>query len=98
MLPTGNDCTNALQVRQELQADCFAGVWGHAANQRQLPEIGYVEKALAAASAVGEDRTRPHASPDTFTHGTSAQRMKWFKIGFDSGKLDACNTFKLDKI
>jgi uncharacterized protein len=98
MLTNGKDWNNALQVRQELQADCFAGVWGHSANERNLLEIGDLEKALAAASAVGSDKTRPHASPETFTHGTSAQRMKWFKIGFESGKLDACDTFKLDKL
>jgi hypothetical protein len=89
---------NALSVRQELQADCFAGMWGHAANsERQLLDPGDLEEALQAATAIGDDRLQREAGgqvvPDSFTHGTSAQRVKWFKAGFESGDLDVCNTF-----
>jgi uncharacterized protein len=97
-LTNGKDWNNALGVRQELQADCFAGVWGHSANERKLLEIGDVEKALTAASAVGDDKLRPDLKPESFTHGTAEQRMRWFKVGFDSGKLDACNTFDASKL
>jgi predicted metalloprotease len=89
---------NALSVRQELQADCFAGVWGHAANtERQLLEPGDLEEALTAASAIGDDRLQREAGrsvvPDSFTHGTSAQRVEWFRRGFESGDIAACDTF-----
>jgi uncharacterized protein len=89
---------NALSVRQELQADCFAGVWGHAANsQRQLLDPGDLEEALQAATAIGDDRLQREAGgqvvPDSFTHGTSAQRVKWFRAGFESGDIGACDTF-----
>lgn len=89
---------NALSVRQELQADCFAGVWGHIANsQRQLLDPGDLEEALQAATAIGDDRLQREAGgqvvPDSFTHGTSAQRVKWFKAGFESGDINACDTF-----
>lgn len=89
---------NAMSVLQELQADCFAGVWGHAANkERQLLDPGDLEEALQAATAIGDDRLQSEAGrqivPDSFTHGTSAQRVKWFKAGFESGNVDACNTF-----
>jgi predicted metalloprotease len=89
---------NALSVRQELQADCFAGVWGHVANsQRQLLDPGDLEEALQAATAIGDDRLQREAGgqvvPDSFTHGTSAQRVKWFRAGFESGNIDACDTF-----
>jgi uncharacterized protein len=89
---------NALSVRQELQADCFAGVWGHVANsQRQLLDPGDLEEALQAATAIGDDRLQRQAGgqvvPDSFTHGTSAQRVKWFKAGFESGDINACDTF-----
>jgi uncharacterized protein len=89
---------NALSVRQELQADCFAGVWGHMANsQRQLLDPGDLEEALQAATAIGDDRLQREAGgqvvPDSFTHGTSAQRVKWFKAGFASGDINACDTF-----
>ena len=89
---------NALSVQQELQADCFAGLWGHAANsERQLLDPGDLEEALQAASAIGDDRLQREAGgravPDSFTHGISAQRMKWFRAGFESGDFDACDTF-----
>ncbi|MEQ5834859.1 neutral zinc metallopeptidase [Marinobacter sp. NFXS9] len=89
---------NALSVRQELQADCFAGVWGHAAHtERQMLEAGDLDEALNAASAIGDDRLQRQAGgsvvPDSFTHGTSEQRVRWFRRGFDSGEIRACNTF-----
>lgn len=86
---------NALSVRQELQADCFAGIWAHNANEsRQILESGDVEEGLNAASAIGDDRlSQGRASPESFAHGTSAQRVRWFKRGLDSGSLDQCDTF-----
>ncbi|HSK40140.1 MAG TPA: neutral zinc metallopeptidase [Arenibaculum sp.] len=88
---------NALSVRQELQADCFAGVWGHHAGQRGLLEAGDVEEALNAASAIGDDRLqmqgRGYVAPDTFTHGTSTQRARWFREGLASGDPETCDTF-----
>jgi predicted metalloprotease len=94
---------NALSVRQELQADCFAGLWGHAANsQRQLLDPGDLEEALRAATAIGDDRLQRQAGrqvvPDSFTHGTSAQRVKWFRVGFESGDFDSCDTFSANVI
>ncbi len=90
---------NALSVRMELQADCLAGVWGyHADRVRNVLEAGDIEEALTAASAIGDDRiqerSRGYAVPDTFTHGTSAQRVRWFKRGIESGDLRQCNTFE----
>jgi len=92
---------NALSVRQELQADCFAGVWGHAAStERQLLDPGDLEEALTAASAIGDDRLMRDAGrgvvPDSFTHGSSAQRVRWFKRGFASGDIKSCDTFATD--
>src|SRR5207302_3607968 len=88
---------NALSVKMELQADCLAGVWAHSTLQRNLLEQGDVQSALGAASAVGDDRLQKmstgHVAPDSFTHGSSAQRMQWFQNGFDSGSIAACNTF-----
>ncbi|MBI5063300.1 MAG: zinc metallopeptidase [Desulfatitalea sp.] len=89
---------NALLVRQELQADCFAGLWAyHADRTRQIIEDGDIEEALNAANAIGDDRlqmqSRGYVVPDSFTHGSSAQRVKWFKRGFSSGSYGACNTF-----
>ena len=90
---------NALSVRMELQADCFAGVWGHTTADRQILEPGDLDEGLRAAASVGDDRLQRmstgHVSPDGFTHGTSAQRVKWFKRGFESGRLDACDTFSV---
>lgn len=90
---------NALQVRMELQADCYSGLWAHHANKaRQVLEPGDVEEALAAAAGVGDDRIQKQARgvvvPDSFTHGSSAQRMEWFKRGFQSGDAEQCDTFK----
>tara|TARA_R110002095_G_scaffold101672_2_gene89327 strand:+ start:1714 stop:2625 length:912 start_codon:yes stop_codon:yes gene_type:complete len=89
---------NKLSVLQELQADCLAGVWAnHANNTRQLLEVGDVEEGLVAASAIGDDtlqkQSQGYVSPDSFTHGSAAQRVKWFKIGFESGNMDTCDTF-----
>ncbi|HZF09774.1 MAG TPA: neutral zinc metallopeptidase [Thermoanaerobaculia bacterium] len=88
---------NALSVRLELQADCLAGVWGHSTAQRNLLEQGDVESGLRAAAAVGDDRLQRMASgtvhPESWTHGSSAQRVSWFKIGFESGDINRCNTF-----
>jgi predicted metalloprotease len=88
---------NPLSVKLELQADCFAGVWAHSTQQRGLLEKGDVESALGAASAVGDDRLQKmatgHVSPESFTHGTSQQRMHWFNTGLDNGTVAACNTF-----
>jgi len=90
---------NALSVRLELQADCFAGVWAHDAHQaRQVIEQGDVEEALNAASQIGDDtmqrKTQGHVVPESFTHGTSAQRVKWFKVGLQTGSVGQCNTFE----
>jgi predicted metalloprotease len=88
---------NPLSVKLELQADCFAGVWAHSTQQRGLLEKGDAESALGAAAAVGDDRLQKmstgHVSPETFTHGTSQQRMHWFQTGLDNGTVAACNTF-----
>lgn len=89
---------NKLSVRQELQADCLAGVWAfHAHQSRQMLEEGDVEEGLAAASAIGDDRLQKqgqgYVSPDSFTHGSSEQRVKWFKIGLARGEVNACDTF-----
>ena len=89
---------NELSVALELQADCFAGVWGASAAERGLLEQGDLEEGLTAAAAVGDDRlqreTTGRVTPDTFTHGTSAQRMQWFRTGFDNGSASACETFQ----
>lgn len=88
---------NELSVRMELQADCFAGVWAHSTAQRNLLEAGDVEEALQAAAAVGDDHiqkmTRGRVSPESFTHGSSQQRMDWFQRGMRSGDPAGCNTF-----
>jgi predicted metalloprotease len=89
---------NPLSVKLELQADCFAGIWAHTTQQRGLLEKGDVESALGAASAVGDDRLQKmstgHVSPESFTHGTSEQRMHWFNAGLSSGTITSCNTFQ----
>jgi uncharacterized protein len=89
---------NALSVRVELQADCFAGIWAHSMAQKQgVLEDGDIEEALNAASAVGDDRLQKQATgrvtPDSFTHGSSAQRVQWFRRGLDSGSPNSCDTF-----
>ena len=90
---SGND----LSVRMELQADCFAGVWGHSTQQRNILESGDVEEGLAAAAAIGDDRiqrqSRGYVNPDSFTHGSSQQRVQWFRRGLESGDINACDTF-----
>jgi hypothetical protein len=87
--------SNALSVLVELQADCFAGIWGHYAKQRKLLDPGDVEAGLAAAAAIGDDRlSRGRLSPDSFTHGSSTQRVRWFRTGLDSGAVNQCNTFE----
>jgi len=89
---------NPLSVRMELQADCLAGVWAHSTQERGLLESGDVESALGAAAAVGDDRLQKmatgHVSPESFTHGTSQQRMNWFNRGLNQGSIAACNTFE----
>ena len=88
---------NALSVRLELQADCLAGVWGHSAAQRGIIDAKDIDSGISAASAVGDDRlqkqTRGYVVPESFTHGSSAQRVKWFRTGLESGDLRQCNTF-----
>ena len=89
---------NELSVRLELQADCYAGVWGHSAQSRNKLDPGDVDEALGAASAVGDDRiqqqTTGHVNVDAFTHGSAAQRAEWFKRGMESGDPRSCNTFQ----
>ena len=89
---------NQLSVALELQADCFAGVWGHSTQERNLLDPGDVDSGLKAAAAVGDDRiqrmSRGTVNPETFTHGSSAQRMQWFQRGFQDGSIAACNTFQ----
>jgi len=97
---TGADSAS---VRLELQADCFAGVWARNADRaRHILEAGDIEEAMQAAAAVGDDRlqreAQGYAVPDSFTHGTSEQRVRWFKRGFDGGGVDACDTFGADRI
>lgn len=89
---------NALQVRMELQADCYAGLWSHDADRtRGLLEPGDIEEGLRAASAIGDDTLQRNAgrrvTPESFTHGTSEQRMRWFRRGYDSGNVEACDAF-----
>jgi predicted metalloprotease len=88
---------NAMSVRMELQADCYAGVWGHYAAQRGLLEPGDAEEGLRAAAAIGDDRiqrqTQGRVVPESFTHGSSEDRMRWLQRGLDSGRMDACDTF-----
>lgn len=90
---------NELSVRQELQADCFAGVWGHNANNQQLLDEGDLQEALTAAAAIGDDRLQHRSGqdvvPDSFTHGSSEQRMTWFKRGFNSGDVSQCDSFSV---
>ncbi|WP_165855646.1 neutral zinc metallopeptidase [Marinobacter sp. JSM 1782161] len=88
---------NALSVRQELQADCFAGLWAHAASEGQILDAGDLEEALKAAAAIGDDRLQRQAGgavvPDSFTHGSSEQRVSWFRRGYESGDIRQCDTF-----
>jgi len=93
----GKTEANKLSVKLELQADCFAGIWAKDAQRQDLLEEGDIEEAINAAEAVGDDtlqkRSQGYAVPDSFTHGSSAQRMYWFKRGFESGDINRCNTF-----
>ena len=94
---------NAMSVRMELQADCLAGVWGKRTDtMKKVLEPGDLEAALNAASAIGDDRLQQQAQgriiPESFTHGSSAQRVRWFKMGFESGDMNQCNTFKAAKL
>ena len=90
---------NKLSVRMELQADCLAGIWAHHANRtRHILEGGDVEAAMTAATAIGDDRlqqqARGYVTPESFTHGSSQQRVRWFRRGLDSGQINQCNTFQ----
>ncbi|GFE81350.1 membrane protein [Steroidobacter agaridevorans] len=94
---------NALSVRQELQADCFAGIWAHNADRsRQLLEQGDIEEGLNAAAAIGDDRlqkqARGYIAPESFTHGSSEQRVRWFKRGYETGSVQACDTFGTNQL
>jgi predicted metalloprotease len=92
-----SDLANALSVKLELQADCYAGVWGHSAQQRNILEKGDVEEGLSAAAAVGDDRIQQQSGQtvnvDAFTHGSAQERTTWFKRGFESGDMRMCDTF-----
>jgi predicted metalloprotease len=100
----GEARSNALSVRLELQADCFAGVWANRSQQEQgwRLEPGDIESALNAAAQIGDDtlqrRARGTVVPESFTHGTSAERVNWFKRGFNSGQIDACDTFSAEPL
>jgi predicted metalloprotease len=94
---------NRLSVMQELQADCFAGLWAHHAQKtRQILEEGDIDEALNAASSIGDDRlqqqSRGYVTPDSFTHGSSKQRVRWFRQGFKTGNISQCNTFKAENL
>jgi predicted metalloprotease len=86
---------NGLSVKLELQADCFAGVWGHHASKKQLLDSGDVDEGLSAAAAIGDDRlTGGRVSPESFTHGTSQQRAQWLRQGLQTGDINSCDTFR----
>lgn len=94
---------NLLSVRQELQADCFAGIWGHEANvKRQMLDSGDLQEAIVAASAIGDDRLQKRGQgyvvPESFTHGSSEQRVRWFQKGFQTGDVKACDTFSVTQL
>jgi predicted metalloprotease len=89
-------------VRLELQADCFAGIWAHSTEERSLLEAGDIDSALGAAAAVGDDRLQRQAtgtvSPESWTHGSSEERTRWFKRGYDSGQISQCDTFAASQL
>lgn len=93
---------NALSVRVELQADCYAGIWGHYAEKKGILERGDLEEALNAATQIGDDaiqkRTQGYVVPESFNHGSSADRKRWFKIGFDTGDAESCDTFSSTRL
>jgi len=94
---------NALSVRVELQADCLAGVWANHANEaKHILEQGDIESGLNAASAIGDDRlqmqSRGYVSPESFTHGSSAQRVRWFQQGLENGSVKQCDTFRTSQL
>ena len=93
---------NKQSVKVELQADCFAGVWGHYVNREGWLEAGDLEEALVAANQIGDDaiqkRTQGYVVPESFNHGTSEQRRFWFRRGFESGRIESCDTFKAVKL
>lgn len=99
-LARGGANENEVSVRQELQADCFAGVWAHETNQRNVLQSGDIEEGLRAAAAIGDDTLQRQAqgrvSPESWTHGSSEQRVTWFRRGFSTGSMDACDTLKSD--
>ena len=101
----GRSDANALSVRMELQADCFAGIWGHHAGKkrmadgRPLLDEGDIDEGLSAAAAIGDDRlTKGRVSPESFTHGTSEQRARWLRQGLSSGDLNSCDTFRANSL
>lgn len=100
MQRSGRTGANAISVRVELQADCYAGVWAHFTAQKGLLEDGDIESAMDAANKIGDDalqkQSQGYVVPDSFTHGTSAQRAKWFGRGYENGDLKACDTFSGD--
>jgi predicted metalloprotease len=94
---------NALSVKVELQADCFAGIWAHDADRsKNVVEPGDIDEALNAAAAIGDDRLQRQArgsvNPEAFTHGTSEQRQRWFKRGYESGDVNQCDTFNAQRL
>jgi predicted metalloprotease len=93
----GGGGADSAAVRTELQADCFAGIWAHGAESEDILDIGDIDEALNAAAQIGDDalqrRAQGYAVPDSFTHGTSAQRSRWFKRGYETGEIAACDTF-----
>ncbi|MEP7326277.1 MAG: neutral zinc metallopeptidase [Gemmatimonadota bacterium] len=92
------DDANEWSVRLELQADCFAGIWGHSTENRSMLDQGDVEEGLNAAAAIGDDRIQrmsgQSVSPESFTHGSSAQRVEWFRKGMQDARIESCNTFE----
>ena len=99
---SGETGANRLSVQLELQADCYAGIWARSAEKESILDVGDIDEALSAAAAVGDDnlqrRSQGYVVPETFTHGTSEQRSRWFKRGYGEGTLQACDTFNAEQI